>query len=85
MEGLLMEKKPNYFYKKECFLDDILVDTNLFLSPHEIIAQAALTSFFPALSATTETSSLTVEYLAFWVAPRRQPGVSLPPLSHHSS
>lgn len=52
-----MEKNPIYFYKKECFLDDILVDTNLFLSPHEIIARAALTSFFPALSATTETSS----------------------------
>ena len=43
------EKKNKYCYKKEGFLDDILVDTNLFLSLHKIIAQVALTSFFPSL------------------------------------
>ena len=43
------EKKNKYCYKKEGFLDDILVDTNLFLSLHKIIAQVALTSFFPNL------------------------------------
>lgn len=44
-------KKNNYCYKKEGFLDDILVDTNLFLSLQKIIAQVALTSFFPSLGA----------------------------------
>ena len=43
------KKKNNYCYKKEGFLDDILVDTNPFLSLHEIIARVALISFLPGL------------------------------------
>lgn len=49
--GIFWSKKNNYCYKKEGFLDDILVDTNSFLSLHEAIAQVELTSFFPGLGA----------------------------------
>lgn len=53
-DGLLVGEKSYYFYKKECVLDYILVDTDLFVRLHETVARATLTSFFPGISAIAE-------------------------------
>ena len=63
------KKKSYYFYKKECLLDYMLLDTHLFLCLHEIVAQAGLTSFLEG--AITEPSWFELRGIWPWECPQQ--------------